>query len=209
VAEDDRGTVATRTTDRAQATRATLIDVAAETFEQEGYGATSVRDLAERSDMTTGAIYAHFRGKANLLAEAVKERLQRDLEEYGRRRYGKAPLADWLARNFRDYRHRRAMRALLVEGAAAARTDEHARELLREVLASKQVEWSAIYRELWSTERLDPDVDPATFMELLWAAELGFGVLEACGIEPPKPNVLARTVGRIVSSLGSGIPPRH
>lgn len=199
----------TRATDKSQATRATLLDVAADTFEKDGYGATSVRDLADRSGMTTGAIYAHFRGKANLLAEAVKMRLERDLEEYGRRRYGHATLADWLARNFRDFRHRRAMRALLVEGGAAARTDEHARELLREVLVAKQDEWAAIYREIWSAENLDPEVDPAAFMELLWAAELGFGVLEAYGIEPPKPNVLSRTVGRIVRSLGSGGPPPH
>ena len=77
-----------RATDKAQVTRATLLEVAADTFERDGYGATSVRDLADRSGMTTGAIYAHFRGKANLLAEAVKLRLERDLEEYGRRRYG-------------------------------------------------------------------------------------------------------------------------
>ena len=199
----------TRTTGKAGTTRATLLDVAAETFEKEGYGATSVRDLAERSDLTTGAIYAHFRGKANLLAEAVKLRLNRDLDEYGRRRYGHATLADWLARNFRDYRHRRSMRALLVEGAAASRTDERARALLREVLAAKQAEWAAIYREIWATEGLDPEVDPAAFMEVLWAAELGFGVLEAYGIEPPKPSVLSRTVGRMVRSLGSGGPPDH
>jgi AcrR family transcriptional regulator len=199
----------TRATDKAQVTRATLLDVAAETFEKKGYGATSVRDLADRSDMTTGAIYAHFRGKANLLAEAVKLRLVRDLEDYGRRRYGHATLADWLARNFRDHRHRRAMRALLVEGAAAARTDEHARELLHEVLVAKQDEWAAIYREIWVAEGLDPEVAPAVFMELLWAAELGFGVLEAYGIEPPKPSVLSRAVGRIVSALGSGGPPSH
>ena len=164
-----------RATDKAQTTRATLLDVAADTFEQDGYGATSVRDL----------------------------------EEYGRRRYGHARLSDWLARNFRDYRHRRAMRALLVEGAAAARMDEHARQLLREVLAAKQTEWAASYREIWASEGLDPEVDPAVFMELLWAAELGFGVMEAYGIEPPKPNVLSRAVGRIVSSLGSGGPAPH
>jgi AcrR family transcriptional regulator len=199
----------TRTTGKAAATRATLLDVAAETFEQEGYGATSVRGLAERSGLTTGAIYAHFRGKANLLAEAVKRRLNRDLEDYGRRRYGHATLADWLARNFRDSRHRRSMRALLVEGAAAARTDDQARELLRDVLAAKQAEWAAIYREIWAVEDLDPEVDPAAFMELLWAAELGFGVLEAYGIEPPKPSVLARTVGRMVRSLGSGDSAPH
>jgi AcrR family transcriptional regulator len=199
----------TRTTGKAEATRATLLDVAAETFEKEGYGPTSVRDLAERSDLTTGAIYAHFRGKANLLAEAIKRRLNRDLDEYGRRRYGHATLADWLARNFHDYRHRRSMRALLVEGAAAARTDEQARALLREVLATKQAEWAAIYREIWAVEDLDPEVDPAAFMELLWAAELGFGVLEAYGIEPPKPSVLARTVGRMVRSLGSGGSAPH
>jgi AcrR family transcriptional regulator len=199
----------TRTTGKAETTRATLLDVAAEAFEQEGYGATSVRDLAERSDLTTGAIYAHFRGKANLLAEAVKLRLNRDLEDYGRRRYGHATLADWLARNFRDYRHRRAMRVLLLEGAAAARTDEQARDLLHDLLAAKQAEWAAIYREIWAVEALDPEVDPAAFMELLWAAELGFGVLEAYGIEPPKPSVLSRTVGRMVRALGSGGSAPH
>src|SRR5262245_35887476 len=79
-----RMSATTRTTEKSQSTRATLLDVAADTFEQDGYGATSVRDLADRSGLTTGAIYAHFRGKANLLAEAVKVRLNQDLEDYGR-----------------------------------------------------------------------------------------------------------------------------
>jgi AcrR family transcriptional regulator len=201
VKEDDQTVPEVRTTEKALATRATLIDAAVESFVTTGYGATSVRDLAQRSDMTTGAIYAHFRGKANLLGEAVKLRIDHDLEQYGRRRYGDVPLADYLARNFRDYRRRAALRALLVESAAAARVDDHARELVRDVIVAKQDEWAAIYRELWEKEDLDPEVDPAALMMLLWAAELGLGMLEAFDIEPPKPSVLARNVGRLVGSL--------
>jgi AcrR family transcriptional regulator len=201
VKEDDHAASEVRTTEKARATRATLIDEAAESFVTAGYGAMSVRDLAQRSDMTTGAIYAHFQGKANLLGEAVKLRINHDLEEYGRRRYGDIPLADYLARNFRDYHRRAALRALLVEGAAAARVDDHARKLVHDVLVAKQDEWAALYRELWEKEDLDPAVDPAGLMMLLWAAELGLGMLEAFDIQPPKPSVLSRTVGRLVGSL--------
>ena len=41
-------------------TRDRLLDLAGQVFAEEGYAAVSVRDLARRSSLTTGAIYAHF-----------------------------------------------------------------------------------------------------------------------------------------------------
>jgi len=191
-------------TEKARATRTKLIDSAAQSFVERGYGAVSVRDLAERSDVTSGAIYGHFRSKADLLGEAVRMRLARDLEEHAGHPYDETDLADYLAHNFRDYRARTALRALLVEGAAAARVDADVRDLLHEVVVAKQHAWAALYRETFVRQDLDPDLDPEALMMFMWAAELGLGVLEALTIDPPKPHALARVVGRLVGSLRSG-----
>ena len=193
-----------RPTPKARATRARLIETAAEAFVEEGYDAVSVRDLAQRSDLTSGAIYGHFTSKANLLGEAVRVRLDEDLEARNRRSYDDTNLADWLAHSFRDYRTRRALRALIIEAAAAARTDEDVRRLVRRVVTAKQDEWAALYRQQWRHEGLDPEVDPEGLMTLLVATELGLGVLEALDIDPPKPKIMSTIIGKLIGSLRTG-----
>jgi AcrR family transcriptional regulator len=194
---------APRPTEKARATRAALISSAAEAFVEDGYGATSVRDLAERAELTSGAIYGHFKSKANLLGEAVRYRIDHDLVEQGRREYGPLPVADYLERNFRDYPRRQALRALIVEAAAAARVDPDVRTLVHDVIVEKQGEWSEIYRDIWEREGLDPEVDPECVQVLLFAAELGMGVLEALDVALPKPRTFGRVVGRLLGSLRS------
>ena len=188
-----------RPTSKARATRARLIETAAEAFVDDGYGATSVRDIAERAGLTSGAIYGHFSNKANLLGEAVRLRLTEDLEHRGT--FEETDLAEWLAHNFRDYRLRRALRALIVEGAVAARTDDEVRGLLHDVVGAKEREWAADYREVWEREGLDPEVDPESVLLLLLAAEVGLGVLEALDVDLPAPDALAAIIQRMVGSL--------
>jgi AcrR family transcriptional regulator len=204
VAKDTRAKTKTlRSTPKARATRARLIETAAEAFVDEGYAAMSVRDLADRTGLTSGAIYGHFDSKAQLLGEAVRLRIDEDLEGRGRRSYDDEHLADWLAHQFRDYRTRRSLRALVIEAAAAARADEDVRELVRDVISDKQREWAALYRQQWEQEGLDPEVDPEGLMTVLVATELGLGVLEALDIEPPKPRVMSTIIGKLVGSLRS------
>ena len=83
------------------------------------------------------------------------------------------------------------MRALLVEGAAAARVDDDVREELSELLSTKLDEWRAIYHEVQITEKMDPEVDMDTLVVMLVAVELGLGVMESIGHRPPQ----ARGVG--------------
>jgi len=51
--------------------RAALIDAALEEFSTKGYEAATVAGIAERAGVTTGALYAHFRGKLDLLLATV------------------------------------------------------------------------------------------------------------------------------------------
>jgi AcrR family transcriptional regulator len=51
--------------------RASLIDAAFEEFSSKGYEAATVAGIAERAGVTTGALYAHFTGKVDLLLATV------------------------------------------------------------------------------------------------------------------------------------------
>jgi len=128
-------------------------------------------------------------------------RLTEDLEHRGT--FEETDLAAWLAHNFRDYRLRRDLRALIVEGAAAARTDDEVRGLLHDVVRTKEQEWASDYEGVWEREGLDPAIDPEGVLLLLLAAEMGIGVLEALDVELPEPDVLATIIQTLVGSLGT------
>ena len=183
---------------KARATRAALVRSATEMFVESGYGAVSVRDLARRTSLTSGAIYGHFRNKADLLAAAIAERITMDLEAP---RYGRSGLTDYLARQWRAYRARAGLRALLVEGAHAAHVDPEVRYQLGELQEAKLREWRDIYRQLQRDEGVFPDVDMDTLVLLLWATELGLGVLEAWDVELPKPAAWSSLLRKLLESL--------
>jgi AcrR family transcriptional regulator len=185
-------------TRKARATRAALVRSASDRFIEEGYGAVSVRDLARRTQVTSGAIYGHFRNKADLLVAAIAEHIDQDLylESTGR-----TALREYMRRQWRSYRSRTGLRALLVEGAAAARTDPEVKRQLHELQTAKLAEWKTIYHELQEEEGLDPAVDMDAMLTMLWATELGLGLLECWDVELPKPATWARVVDRFIGSL--------
>lgn len=55
-----------------EATRERLIQAAIEVFLEKGYGGTRVQDIAARAGFTSGALYVHFSGRSELLAEAIR-----------------------------------------------------------------------------------------------------------------------------------------
>jgi AcrR family transcriptional regulator len=59
--------------ERKAETRRRLLDAAAELFAAKGVHAVSLEAVAEAADRTTGAIYAHFGGKAGLLLALLDE----------------------------------------------------------------------------------------------------------------------------------------
>lgn len=53
-------------------TRAAILRVALDLFRTQGYDATSLRQIAERLDITKAAVYYHFRAKEQLVVELTK-----------------------------------------------------------------------------------------------------------------------------------------
>lgn len=59
--------------DRARATRASVIEGAANVFETVGYGNASLTDIAETAKVTKGALYFHFKSKEELAKAVIAE----------------------------------------------------------------------------------------------------------------------------------------
>ena len=183
---------------KARATRKDLVESAYALFIEQGYGAVTVRDLARRTQVTSGAIYGHFRNKADLLVAAIAEHIDRDLHLTPSGRPG---LGHYVQRQWRSYRSRSGLRSLLVEAAAAARTDPDIRRQLNELHSEKLREWKTIYAQIQSVEKLDPMVDMDAVLIMLWATELGLGMLESWEVDLPKPVAWGRLIERMLSSL--------
>ncbi|MBI4515318.1 MAG: TetR/AcrR family transcriptional regulator [Deltaproteobacteria bacterium] len=63
------------TSSRGQDSRRELLNVAIDCFARYGYQATSIDRIAREAGVTKGALYYHFKDKADLLSEAVKSRV--------------------------------------------------------------------------------------------------------------------------------------
>ena len=187
--------------ERALATRAALVELATEMFAESGYIQTSIRDIARKASMTSGAIYGHFRNKADLLVEAINERTAVELEAQSMGLGGDSDYVDTLTRLARDFPKRRRLRALILQGAAASITDEETRRRLRDEQLSHLTVWIKGYEADRERLGIHPDVDLQAAVVYTWAAELGLGVLEAIGIEPRSRKGWADVHNRMARSL--------
>ena len=68
-----------RTKEEARATRTRIIDAAERVFHERGVAHASLEDIAAAADVTRGAIYWHFRDKAELF-DAMMERVRLPVE---------------------------------------------------------------------------------------------------------------------------------
>ena len=190
---------------KALATRAALVELAATLFAEQGYVQTSIRDIARRGGLTSGAIYGHFRNKADLLVEAINDRTGEELEARSMGLGDDPDYIEILTRLAGEFPARRRLRALIVQGAAAAQTDEETRKRLREEQLSHINVWIDGYERERDRLRIHPSVDIPTAVLLTWAVELGLGVLEGVGIEPRSRKGWADAHNRLARSLQ--LPP--
>jgi hypothetical protein len=110
-----------------------------------------------------------------------------------------------LTRLARQIPKRRRLRALIVQGAAAAQTDEETRRSLRDEQLSHIGAWVAGYETNRERLGIDPSVDIETAVLYTWATELGLGVLEGMGIEPRSAKAWSEVQNRVARSLR--LPP--
>ncbi len=66
--------MARRTKEEAEQTKAAILASALELFYEKGFARTTFDEIAKRIELTKGAVYWHFRNKADLLAELMRQK---------------------------------------------------------------------------------------------------------------------------------------
>nr|WP_314263263.1 multidrug efflux transporter transcriptional repressor AcrR [uncultured Moellerella sp.] len=87
--------MARKTKQQAEITRQEIIDAAITTFSERGVSTTSLADIAKAANVTRGAIYWHFKNKADLFSQACEFSDNQILsaEQHYRLKYSNDPLA--------------------------------------------------------------------------------------------------------------------
>jgi len=190
-----------RLTPKGEATRARIIELASDMFASEGYGAASIRDLADRSGLSSGAIYGTFRSKAELLAEAVDALIASDEASLPSSVIEQMSLPDIDAYQYENVTKRDRFRALLLEAAVAARTDPDVQERLNDAV-TPHIEMATDAHEEWKERAgVDRELDMRALVMLLWSADLGLAVLDAMGFDRPDPHTWAELMRRLLKAL--------
>ena len=183
-------------------TRERLLAAAAEVFSERGYEGAALADIARRAQFTTGAIYAHFRDKAELLLEVVRGILQAQQDAALMASQGAALPERFveLAGEFVDP-ERSADRALVLEAHVAARRDREVAELLRSFQSDRLTALTAAVAEAQASGEVSPSMDPETVATLFLAIPLGLVLLDAAGVELPPATSWAELAAHTAEAL--------
>jgi AcrR family transcriptional regulator len=187
-------------------TRERLMRATAEVFGERGYDGATVTDIARRAGLTTGAIYANFRDKAELLLEAIAAieaaqdanlfRIRGREEDLARaRELFMQDVAGWVARDRRDDR------ALVLEARVACRRDPAVRERLRAMEARRLRTVVELIESLEAIGVISHELDPETLALFLLSVPLGLGVLEATGLALPEGENWRALMERLVRTF--------
>ena len=176
--------------------RRALVDAALGEFSERGYEASTVADIAARAGVTTGAIYAHFESKLDLLVEAIglaspdeyADALVQALEVPG----GALPLPDGGDRRLH----------LLLDVVVLARRDPAVAAALRRGFGSYLASMTQAAEVGVALGFVDPIVPSAELTRLGVTISLGVLVLEAMGEPPPEPATFATVVAALLCSGG-------
>jgi AcrR family transcriptional regulator len=180
-------------------TRERLIAAAEEVFLEQGYDGTRLQDVARRAGLTTGAVYSNFRGKSELLFEAIGARGAREVDELltavpssslpaALRVLGRQVVA-------------RDDRPLLVDAVTAARRDPDLADHLRERFEERESWFASLITEAAAAGAVDPSLDAEALSRFLLTVALGTLVVRTLDLPAPDSDAWGAVIDRLVASV--------
>jgi AcrR family transcriptional regulator len=175
-----------------RSSRVALLDAALEEFSAKGYESATVAGIAERAGVTTGAVYAHFNGKLDLLINVigltpVDELLRAVTSTPPRTR---AEAVRMLRATLVAHPDPRTL--LLLDVIVVARRDPEVASVLRDGLQSYLDFSVSTTRAGMARGLFDPVITPDDLSRLLGLVALGTIVFEAIGERSPSDAACAR-----------------
>ncbi len=181
-------------------TRERLLTAAVEVFVDQGYDGARLQDIARAAGLTTGAIYANFRGKDELLFAAIGARAGVEMDGLIAAGLGLEPrallelLGDQLVRPRREL-------PLLIDAIAAARRDDALAAGLRERLQSRERVLVDVVERAQRDGAIDPTVDPSVFARFGLTLAMGALVLRTLKVDAPAEGAWHELISRLLDAV--------
>lgn len=185
--------------------RERLLKAAATVFGEKGYDGTRVQEIARRADLTTGAIYANFAGKADLLLEAINHLSGHELDALTAVVESGTAGVDSVAQMGAELATRTVEEEefLLLEALIAVRRDPDVRRVVGEHVRRREELFHALIAQAREQGDLDASLDADSLTRFSFALAFGFLVFEAMDFPHPDPDAWATLIRRVVDSLRS------
>jgi AcrR family transcriptional regulator len=168
----------------ADETRQQLTQAAARVFAERGYEGATIADIARQAGLSTGAIYAHYRSKAQLLAEAIREQSAREVSRtLG---HDRAPSLTEAMVTMGAGLARRGRRkgSLLLEAVSAARRDPDLAEAMRAQVGGAEQRFADVVRRAQAGGTAGFRTSPEVIARFSTMLNLGSLVVDGLGLDP-------------------------
>jgi AcrR family transcriptional regulator len=183
----------------APTTRERLVAAAIEVFQQQGYERARVQDIARTAGLTTGAIYANYRDKSELLLAAIAGKSAAEVETL-LQATGTRP-RDVFAELGARMAFREHDRPLLIEAAVASQRDPALAVLLRDKLGDRHEQFAGLVERGKADDTIDPDLDTDALTRFCMTLALGSLVVRALELPPPDHDSWDSLIGRLLDAL--------
>jgi AcrR family transcriptional regulator len=164
-------------------TRERLLDAAARVFELKGYEGATIAQIAREAGVTSGAIYNHYTGKAELLVDAIRANSERVtasvLQADGRHDAASMLLALGSRLGTQDQQ----ATALLVEAVLASRRDAELAQVLATALGEREHRMAGLIAQGQAEGDLADDAPPEVASR--FALMLGLGSMIVRTLDMP------------------------
>ena len=131
----------------------------------------------------------------------IEARIDQDLEQLPTDLVESGSPADLVEYNLLSFADRAKLRALILEGAAAARSDAEVRQRLQRLQDRHLSAWADGLEDRLAHNG-NPSTDMRTAVTAVWSAELGLGLMEALGLPTPSSKALAQTFKSMFTDAG-------
>ena len=187
------GVTATETRDR-------LLTTAAAVFGRLGYEKASIAQITSEAGLSSGAVYAHYRGKADLFVATLRAHGEREFERLlgG----GGLDFTSFLtARGTTLDRRGRAPRTLLIEAIVAAKHDPEVAEVLMTSFADREDRLVTMMRAAQEAGEIDADVPAHAAVRFALMVVFGSVLVAAMGLPPTDHDEWVALVSRLIDSI--------
>jgi AcrR family transcriptional regulator len=183
-------------------TKARLVDAAVQVFAERGYEGARVTDIARQAGLSSGAIYAHYSSKAELLVDAIRSHGPDELGRLLETGDVRTPLPDLLLQLAGALEHRHPTQgSLLLEALAASRRDPELGAMFHSAVTGREALIATLARYGAQAGDVDPDVAPDAVARFCLMVVLGAMVARVLDLPAIEPGDWTNLITRLVDGI--------